>query len=161
MRSLTHNRFLGGLFLGALCGVAMALGAVVTGFTLGQVNMTSTTSAREPTPTVEQLQQFLETLTAPPDPLPTPEAPAWSVGGTQPTPAVTSTTTTGTPAPITQPSTLSGGRVATPSLPSLDTDDVTPQPTTTAPLNAAVPTRTPFVPPVIVTIQPLLPSTAP
>jgi hypothetical protein len=152
MRSITSNRFLGGLFLGALCGVAMALGAVVTGFTLAQVTMTSTTTAREPTPTVEQLQRFLEKLTAP-DPLPAPPpAPAWSVGGIQPTATAVPTNASGTPEPAMQSTT--GGARATPFVPGLDIDDVTPQPTTTS-QSAAVPTRTPFAPPTIVPILPL------
>jgi hypothetical protein len=167
MGSWTWGRFLKGVLLGTLCGVATFAIALVSGYSLAQVQMTSSgNAAASATPTAEQLQRVLERLTAPPAPVATPGATDWGVGTTYPTPEATAagnaTPASGTPTAAS--STASGssasssqtlrGSAATPSASTFDEEDVTPQPTPQAG-NAVIPTRTPFTPPTIIPIQPL------
>lgn len=155
MTGKTWRRWLNGALLGIVCGVAAFAVAIVSGYTLAQMQMGDRLDAREPTPTVRQLQQLMERMTAqPPAPATTPGVPDWGVGTSNPTPEATAaasgTPASGTPATSSTPAPLRGGGNATPVV--FNDDDVTPQATPSLGLSV-IPTATPFVPPTIVPIQ--------
>jgi hypothetical protein len=156
MGSGTWRRFLSGALFGVACGVATFAIAVVSGYSLAQVQLTSGPSGPPPpTLTVEEMQRALERLTAQPVSFVTPVPVDWGVGTTYPTPEATPApgSTPASSPPASSSSTLRGG-AATPVVTIFDDEDVTPQATPSSGLSA-IPTATPFVPASIVPIQPI------
>jgi len=156
MSGWTRRGFLHGLAIGAACGIATILIAVVTGVTLVHMQRIQAVDL-EATPTAEQLQRALEILTKPPDPGPSPPPPPFSVGGTLPTPVPVATTQSGTP--VATPASSMPASASTPLVPSSDLSQPTPAATSQPTGGLSIPTITPFVPfvPAPVVIQPVQP----